>query len=63
MTLPDRTLKVVSPIDDTPAARAGIKAGDIIIAIDGKPIARQPTTTTTTQAPPAARRRRARRSC
>lgn len=34
----DNTLKVVSPIDDTPAARAGIRAGDVIIAIDGKPI-------------------------
>ncbi|MFP3344737.1 PDZ domain-containing protein, partial [Halomonas sp. SIMBA_159] len=30
---------VISPIDDTPAARAGIRAGDVIIAIDGKPIA------------------------
>ena len=29
-------VKVVSPIDDTPAARAGIKAGDIITALDGK---------------------------
>jgi carboxyl-terminal processing protease len=29
-------IKVVSPIDDTPAARAGIKSGDIITAIDGK---------------------------
>jgi carboxyl-terminal processing protease len=38
MTMPDRTLKVVSPIDDTPAARAGIKAGDVIVAIDGKPV-------------------------
>ncbi|GAB3368532.1 S41 family peptidase [Lysobacter rhizosphaerae] len=33
----DGTLRVISPIDDTPAARAGIKAGDIITAIDGKP--------------------------
>jgi carboxyl-terminal processing protease len=39
MTMPDRTLKVVAPIDDTPAARAGLKPGDLIIAIDGKPIA------------------------
>jgi carboxyl-terminal processing protease len=38
MTMPDRTLKVVSPIDDTPAARAGIKPGDVIVAIDGKPV-------------------------
>jgi carboxyl-terminal processing protease len=29
-------VKVVSPIDDTPAARAGIKSGDAILAIDGK---------------------------
>ncbi len=28
-------LKVVSPIDDTPAAKAGILSGDIIVAIDG----------------------------
>jgi carboxyl-terminal processing protease len=28
-------LKVISPIDDTPAAKAGIKAGDIIVDIDG----------------------------
>jgi carboxyl-terminal processing protease len=35
---PDRTLLVVSPIDDTPAAKAGIKSGDLITAIDGKPI-------------------------
>ena len=34
---PDGTLRVIAPIDDTPAARAGIKAGDVIIAIDGKP--------------------------
>lgn len=29
-------LKVISPIDDTPAAKAGIKSGDYIVAIDGK---------------------------
>jgi carboxyl-terminal processing protease len=33
---PDGSLRVIAPIDDTPAARAGIKAGDIITAIDGK---------------------------
>ncbi|MGO4552203.1 S41 family peptidase [Lysobacter sp. 2RAF19] len=43
MTLPDRTLKVVSPIDETPAARAGIQANDIIIAIDGKSVADSPS--------------------
>ncbi len=31
-------IKVISPIDDTPAAKAGIKAGDIITAIDGKTV-------------------------
>ena len=29
-------IKVVTPIDDTPAARAGILSGDIIAAIDGE---------------------------
>ncbi len=28
-------VKVISPIDGTPASRAGIKAGDVIMAIDG----------------------------
>lgn len=36
---PDGTIKIVSPIDDTPATRAGIKSGDIITAVDGKPLA------------------------
>jgi carboxyl-terminal processing protease len=31
-------IKVVSPIDDTPAARGGIKPGDIITALDGKSV-------------------------
>jgi len=35
---PDGTILVISPIDDTPAARAGVKSGDLIIAIDGKPL-------------------------
>ncbi|MHB1948649.1 MAG: S41 family peptidase [Gammaproteobacteria bacterium] len=29
-------LKVISPIDDTPAQKAGIKSGDYIVAIDNK---------------------------
>ncbi|MFT0545679.1 S41 family peptidase [Allopusillimonas ginsengisoli] len=29
--------KVIAPIEDTPAARAGILAGDVITRIDGKP--------------------------
>ena len=32
------TLRVIAPIDDTPAERAGIKAGDTIVRIDGKPV-------------------------
>ncbi|MGN6120589.1 MAG: S41 family peptidase [Rhodanobacter sp.] len=32
----DGGLRIVSPIDDTPAARAGIKPGDNIVKIDGK---------------------------
>jgi carboxyl-terminal processing protease len=31
-------IKVVSPIDDTPAARAGIKPGDLITHLDGTPV-------------------------
>ncbi|MDN5849835.1 MAG: S41 family peptidase [Nitrococcus sp.] len=31
-------VKVIAPIDDTPAARAGIQAGDMIIRIDDKPV-------------------------
>ena len=34
----DGTLRVIAPIDDTPAERAGIKAGDTIVRIDGKPV-------------------------
>ena len=31
-------IKVISPIEDTPAQKAGIKPGDIIVAIEGEPI-------------------------
>jgi carboxyl-terminal processing protease len=31
-------IKVISPIDDTPASRAGIKAGDLILALDGQSV-------------------------
>ena len=31
-------VKVISPIDDTPAQRAGVKAGDLIIKLDGKSV-------------------------
>src|SRR5579862_9199115 len=38
VTMEDGLVKVVSPIDDTPAAKAGLKPGDYIAAIDGSPI-------------------------
>jgi carboxyl-terminal processing protease len=31
-------IKVISPIDDTPAEKAGIKSGDFIVSLDGKPV-------------------------
>ena len=31
-------VKVIAPIDDTPAAKAGIQAGDVIIRMDGKTV-------------------------
>jgi len=33
----DGNIKVVSPIDDTPASKAGIQAGDLIVKINGQP--------------------------
>ena len=33
----DGALKVISPIDDTPASRAGIQAGDTIVRLDKSP--------------------------
>ncbi len=35
VTMENRLVKVVSPIDDTPADRAGLKAGDLITHLDG----------------------------
>ncbi len=34
VTMEDGLLKVVAPIDDTPASRAGMRAGDLILRID-----------------------------
>ena len=31
-------IKVISPIDDSPAAKAGIEAGDFIVEVDGSPV-------------------------
>ena len=38
VTMEGGFVKVVSPIDDTPASRAGVQPGDFIIAIDSKPV-------------------------
>ena len=36
ITMEDGFVKVVSPIDDTPAALAGMQSGDLIIAVNGE---------------------------
>ena len=38
ITLEDGYVKVISPIDDTPADRAGIRAGDLVIVIDDQDV-------------------------
>jgi carboxyl-terminal processing protease len=38
VTMEDGLVKVISPIDGTPAARAGIKPGDFVAAINGGPV-------------------------
>jgi carboxyl-terminal processing protease len=38
VTMEDGLIKVISPIDNTPAAKAGLKPGDYIAAIDGTSI-------------------------
>ena len=38
VVMDDGFLKVIAPIDDTPAAAAGIKTGDLIIKMDGKTV-------------------------
>lgn len=35
VTMENGLVKVVSPIDDTPAARAGLQPGDLIVSLDG----------------------------
>ena len=35
VTMEDGLVKVVAPIDDTPAAKAGIRSGDLITEVDG----------------------------
>jgi carboxyl-terminal processing protease len=38
VTMEEGIVKVVSPIDDTPAAKAGILSGDLITALDGEQV-------------------------
>ncbi|MGH6945777.1 MAG: S41 family peptidase [Kiloniellales bacterium] len=38
VTMENSLIKVVSPIDDTPAFRAGVKAGDLITHLDDEPV-------------------------
>lgn len=38
VSMEDGFVKVVAPIDDTPAQRAGVRAGDLIIRLDDTPV-------------------------
>ena len=38
VTMEAGVVKVITPIDDTPAAKAGVKAGDYIVRIDGEQV-------------------------
>jgi carboxyl-terminal processing protease len=38
VTMESGFVKVVSPIDDTPAQKAGVKAGDLIVKLNEKPV-------------------------
>ncbi len=38
VTMENSVVKVITPIDDTPASKAGLQAGDLIIALDGTPV-------------------------
>ncbi len=38
LSVKDDFVVVVAPLEDTPASRAGVKAGDKILGIDGKPV-------------------------
>lgn len=41
ITMENNVVKIISPIDDTPAAKAGLKAGDYITDIDGETVVGQ----------------------
>ena len=38
VSMEEGVVKVITPIDDTPASRAGVKAGDYIVKIDGEQV-------------------------
>ena len=38
VTMENGVIKVVSPIDETPASRAGLQPGDFIVQLDGEPV-------------------------
>lgn len=38
VTSENNLIKIVAPIDDTPAAKGGLKAGDLIVAVDNTPV-------------------------
>lgn len=38
VTMENGVVKVITPIDDTPASKAGLQSGDLIIALDGTPV-------------------------
>ena len=38
VTMENGLVKVVTPIDDTPAQRAGVEAGDLVTHLDGEPV-------------------------
>ena len=40
MYLGDGSMRVIAPIDGTPAAKAGIRAGDVIVSVDGRTLTR-----------------------
>ncbi|MGH8242238.1 MAG: S41 family peptidase, partial [Steroidobacteraceae bacterium] len=42
VTVEDDVITVIAPLDDSPAARAGIRPGDAIVSIDGRSLRNEP---------------------